>query len=73
MSGRRDRTELTYSERISLHSLVDRGPRVDHDTIEDRVLVNTGYAERYHALDGIGMIRATPTGEHRVNGAAIRS
>ena len=37
---------LTFAERLMLYSLIDEGPRTDDDGTEERVLVNTGLAER---------------------------
>lgn len=54
--------ELTYAERYLLGSLRQFGARHDHDTIAERVLVNTGLAERFHDRHGFGMVRITDAG-----------
>jgi hypothetical protein len=65
---------LTFAERYLLYSLVDQGPRYDDDTIEDRVLVNTGHAERYaHPSTGHGMIRATAAGRLRADQGQLKT
>ncbi len=58
-------TLLTYAERLLLYSLIDRGPTEDEDTIECRVLVNCGLAERFAGHHGAGMIRVTDAGVDR--------
>lgn len=49
--------ELTYEERHLLALLLD-GPRHDHDTMADRVLINSGLAERI----AIGQMQLTAPG-----------
>jgi hypothetical protein len=49
--------ELTYEERLLLKALA-AGPQDDRDCIPERVLVNTGLAERF----GIGQIQITAAG-----------
>lgn len=59
-------SDLTFGERYLLYSLIDQGARHDNDTIEDRVLVNTGLAERYaNPFTGHTMIRVTEQGRKR--------
>ena len=53
--------DLTYGERLLLSHL-DLQSCEDRDTIADRVLVNRGYAERFHAYGGVGMLRITDAG-----------
>jgi len=49
--------ELTYHEKLLLDTLKS-GPRHDHDRAAERVLVNSGLAERF----GVGQIRITKAG-----------
>lgn len=59
--GRAEKTysDLTYAEKYLLGSLAQFGPRREFDTISERVLVNTGFAERFHDENGLGMVRLT--------------
>jgi hypothetical protein len=62
MPLRRERTimrnsEMTFEEKLTLYLLADRDQQ-DDDTKADRVLINTGLAERYDP----GMMRITPAG-----------
>lgn len=45
---------LTYEEILLLKRLTEEGPQDDRDRIAERVLVNSGLAERF----GVGQIRA---------------
>lgn len=53
--------ELTYIEKLKLRLLCD-GPRPDRDAIEDRVLINSGLAERCD----VGDMRITEAGRDLV-------
>jgi hypothetical protein len=71
MTDETRQNQLTYSERLLLYCLVDEGPRFDDDTPEDRVLVNSGLAERFNdPITGHGMIRVTAAGKLRANGCS---
>jgi hypothetical protein len=57
MSAMPDRVKLTFEERLVLRSL-GMGSMSDHDRISERVLINSGLAERC----GIGEMQITPAG-----------
>ena len=49
--------DLTFAEQLLLARLLD-GPRDDHNTVECRVLINNGFAQRV----GTGMMEITAAG-----------
>jgi hypothetical protein len=59
-------TTLTSVEKLHLQNLANSGPFEDHDTIEDRVLVNSYYAERFADPETSRiMLRVTEAGRLR--------